>query len=165
MASLLIFLSICKFLFLRALRFFLGLLILFLLLCVVSRFSLLFAFYSFESFSHQRSLIVFHLILSYNKSSQVIRTFLSILADLNNAVVWMVSTRPLFSPFTNPLWIVRSASISPLPSCFIVLFDLWQGLGNYLSFLFLLILLCGMPGQQSLLCGRFSFLFFFVDNH
>ena len=36
----------------------------------------------------------FHWSLSYSKSSQVTSTILSILADLNRVVVWMVSTRP-----------------------------------------------------------------------
>ena len=44
--------------------------------------------------------------LSDNKSSQVFKTLLSILANLNYAVVWMVSTHPLIpkysSPCTNP---------------------------------------------------------------
>ena len=35
-----------------------------------------------------------------------------------------------------------------------------KGLGTYLSFRFLLIVLCGPPGRQSPLFGRFSFLFF-----
>ena len=56
--------------------------------------------------------MVFHLSLSDSKSSQVFRTLLSILTDLNNAIVWMVSTRPLISKssssFTNPLGIVPS---------------------------------------------------------
>ena len=60
-----------------------------------------------ESFSHQRQLMVFHWSLSDSKSSQVFRTFLSILVDLNNAVIWMASTRPLIfkpsSPCINPL--------------------------------------------------------------
>ena len=38
--------------------------------------------------------MVFHWSLSDSKSPQVSRTLLSILAVLNNAVVWMVSTRP-----------------------------------------------------------------------
>ena len=58
--------------------------------------------YSSSSFSHQR--------LSDNKCPQVSRTLLSILADLNNAVVWIFSTRPLISKSscmcTNPLVIV-----------------------------------------------------------
>ena len=60
-----------------------------------------------QSFSHQRKLMIFHWRLSDSKSPQVSRTLLSILAVLNNAVVWMVSTRPPTSkssrPFNNPL--------------------------------------------------------------
>ena len=51
--------------------------------------------------------MVFHWSLSDSKSLQVFRILLSILAYLNNAVVWKVSTRPLISnsssPFINPL--------------------------------------------------------------
>ena len=51
--------------------------------------------------------MIFHLSLSDSKSPQVSRTRLSILAVLSNAVVWIVSTRPLTSkssrPFNNPL--------------------------------------------------------------
>ena len=39
--------------------------------------------------------MVFHWSLSDSKSPQVSKTLLSILAVLNNAVVWMVSIRPL----------------------------------------------------------------------
>ena len=57
------------------------------------------------NFSHQ--LMVFPSSLSVSKSPQVSRTLLSILADRNNAVVWMVSICPLISksssPCTNPL--------------------------------------------------------------
>ena len=60
--------------------------------------------------------MVFHWSLSDSKSPQVTRTLLSILTVLNNAVVWMVSTRPLtfksFSPFNNPLVTVRNAPIT-----------------------------------------------------
>ena len=60
--------------------------------------------------------MVFHWSLSDNMSSQVSRTLLSILADLNNAVVWMVSTRALISssssPFTDSLVAVPSALIT-----------------------------------------------------
>ena len=38
--------------------------------------------------------MVFHWRLSDNKSRQVSWTLLSILADLTNAVVWTISTRP-----------------------------------------------------------------------
>ena len=58
-----------------------------------------------ESFSYK--LMAFHMTLSDNKCPQVSRTPHSILAYLNDALVWMVSTRFLifqFScPFINPL--------------------------------------------------------------
>ena len=51
--------------------------------------------------------MVFHWSLTDSKSPQVSRTLLSILAVLNNVVVWMVPTRPPTSkssnPFSNPL--------------------------------------------------------------
>ena len=60
--------------------------------------------------------MVFHWSLSDSKSSQVSRTRLSILAVLSNAVVWIVSTRPLTSkssrPFNNPLVTVPNAPIT-----------------------------------------------------
>ena len=45
--------------------------------------------------------------LSDSKSTQISNTLLSILAGLNNAVIWMVSTCPLISKSSNP-------SINPL---------------------------------------------------
>ena len=58
----------------------------------------------------------FHWSLSDSKSPHFSRTLLSILADLSNTVVWMVSTRPLISksstPFNNPFVIVPSASFT-----------------------------------------------------
>ena len=60
--------------------------------------------------------MVFHWRLSDSKSPQVSRILLSILAVFNNAVVWMVSTRPPTSkssrPFNNPLVTVPKAPIT-----------------------------------------------------
>ena len=60
--------------------------------------------------------MVFHWSLSDSKSPQVSRALLSILAVLNNVVVWIVSTRPptskSSSPFSNPLVIVSNAPIT-----------------------------------------------------
>ena len=60
--------------------------------------------------------MVLHWSLSDSKSPQVSRTLLSILAVLNNVVVWMVSTRPptskSSSPFRNPLVTVPNAPIT-----------------------------------------------------
>ena len=59
--------------------------------------------------------MVFRWSLSDSKSPQVSRALLSILAVLNNVVVWMVSTRPLnsksSSPFDNPSVTVPRAPI------------------------------------------------------
>ena len=61
-------------------------------------------------FLHKRKLVIFHWSLSDNKSPQVSSILLSILADLNNAVVWMVSThtpiRHSYSLFNKLLSIV-----------------------------------------------------------
>ena len=60
--------------------------------------------------------MVFHCSVSESKSPQVSRTLRSILGVLNNAVVWMVSTRPptskSSSPFSNPLVTVPNATIT-----------------------------------------------------
>ena len=76
--------------------------------------------------------------LSESKSPQVSKTLLSILAVLNNVVVWMVSTRPSSSkypnPFYNPLVTVTKESIT---ICIIVMFhSFFNSLANsrYLSF-------------------------------
>ena len=51
--------------------------------------------------------MIFNRSLSKSKSPKVFRFLFSILADLNNAIVWMVSPHPLISkstcPCTNPL--------------------------------------------------------------
>ena len=61
-------------------------------------------------------LMVFLWSLSDSKSPQVFRTLLSIMAVLNNAIVWIVSTLPptskSSSPFSNPLVIVPRATIT-----------------------------------------------------
>ena len=60
--------------------------------------------------------MVFHWGFSDSNSRQVSRTRPKILAVLSNAVVWIVSTRPLISkssrPFNNPLFIVPNAPIT-----------------------------------------------------
>ena len=60
--------------------------------------------------------MVFHWSSSDSKSPQVSRTRLRILAVLNNAVIWIVSTRPPTSKssraFNNPLVIVPKAPIT-----------------------------------------------------
>ena len=96
-------------------------------------------------------------------------TLLSILADLNNAVAWMVSTRPLISKFSsffiNTLVTVPRASII---ICINVTFMFHSCFFNYLTrstnlffffFFFLLILLYGKSEQQRPQFCKFSFFF------
>ena len=59
------------------------------------------------------SRVVFHWSLSDNKFPQVSRTLLSILAYLNNAVVWMVSTCSLISKFPSPFTNYLRGVLSP----------------------------------------------------
>ena len=60
--------------------------------------------------------MVFHWSLNDSKSPQLFRTLLSILAVLNNDVVWMVSTHPptskSSSPFNNPSVTLPKAPIT-----------------------------------------------------
>ena len=113
--------------------------------------------------------MVFQWSLRDRKSPQVFRTFLSILADLNNAAVWMVWARSLIfnssSSLTKRLWgfYFKCSGYkwyhrhlnSPL------IFVLSQGLSTFLSFRFLWCSLCRLLWHQNPLFGRFSFFFFF----
>ena len=69
-----------------------------------------------QNFSRQCHLVVVLWSLSDNKSPRVSWTLLSILADLNNAVIWMVSILPLIfnssSLVSKPLETVPSAQIT-----------------------------------------------------
>ena len=84
--------------------------------------------------------MVFHWSLSDSKSSQVSRTLLSILAVLNNAVVWMVFTLPptskSSSPFSNPLVTVPNApiTIGIIVTCMFRSFFSSLARSRYLSF-------------------------------
>ena len=98
---------------------------------------ILLLFSPWEFFSHQ--LMVFHWNLS-DKSPQVSRTLLSIMADLNNAVIWMVSTRLLISKFssscTGPLATVPRAPITISITAIFMLHSFLSSLARskYLSF-------------------------------
>ena len=116
--------------------FFFFLLLLLLLLLLLS--------YFFISFSHLRYLMVFHWSLSGNKSPQVSRTLLSILADLNNAVVWMVSTHPLIFQVLLSLYLTFGVCtestnynlVSTSLSCSVVFSVFQRRLGTYKKFQF-----------------------------
>ena len=98
-----------------------------------------------ESFSRQRYLMVFHWNLNDNESSQVARTLLSILDDLSNPVVGIVSTRCLISksssPFTNPFVIVPRAPITIDIAVTFVIHNIFNSLARC-RFLFFLLLSC-----------------------
>ena len=99
--------------------------------------------------------MVFHRTLSDNKSPRVCSTLLSILTDLNNAVVWMVSTSPLISkssgPTINPSVTVIKAPVIIVNFMFHSFFFQFLSKVQVLIFLFafFFILLFGQPGQQS----------------
>ena len=82
----------------------------------------------------------FHRSLSDSKSPPNSRTLLSILADLNNSVVWIVSTRALISytssPFTKPLVTVPSTPITVGIAITFILHSFFRPLARsrYLSF-------------------------------
>ena len=95
---------------------------------------------------------------------QVSWNLLSIQADLNNAVVWMVSTHPSISESFNPstifCWMYRVLQLqleSMSPSCSLDFSFLYQCLGTYLYFPFS----SALPGGQL----EQHVLSFFVDSH
>ena len=124
---------------------------------------LLLSFYSFESFSHQHLLIVFHLSLEWQQVFSSLQNFFIILAGLNNAVVSMVFSRPLnsnsSSHCTTPFVTVLSVPITigiTVTFMFYGVFNSQARSNNYLSFHFLSVLLWGQPKRQSSLLCRFS---------
>ena len=84
-------------------------------------------YYYFESFSHQRLLIVSHWRLSDSKSPQVAKT-LCILADLIYAVIWRVFTCLLIfkssGSFTNSLGVIPSAQKTII--IIIIILFIWE---------------------------------------
>ena len=109
--------------------------------------------------------MVSHWSLRESKSPQISRTLLSILADLTNAVIWMVSTYLLLSksssPFANLRGLFQVHQLQLVsPSGSVAASALWQGPDIYPSFCLLLILLIGPPERQSPLFSRFSFYLF-----
>ena len=106
--------------------------------------------------------MVVHWSLSDSKSRQVSRTLLSILAVLNNVIVWTVSTPPptskSFSPFRNPLVTIPNSpiTISIIVTCMFYRF-FFNSLASsrYLSFLSQCF--SGQPGQKNRQFCNFSF--------
>ena len=123
-------------------------------------------------FTHQLMLMIFHWSLSDSKSLQVSRTLLSILAVLNNAVVWMVSTRrptsKSSSPFSNPLVTVPKVpiTIGIIVTCMFHSFFNSLARSRYLSFFshsFSFILWSARTAKSTILQFLFFSFFFLVD--
>ena len=114
--------------------------------------------------------MVFHWSLSDNKSPQVSRTRLRILAVLSNAVVWIVSTRPPTSkssrPFNNPLVFVPNVPITIGTIVTFMFHSFFNSLARsrYLSFFslsFRFFLWSAGTAKSTIL----QILFFFVDYY
>ena len=117
----------------------------------------------FSEFSHQHLQIVFHWSLRDSKSPQVSMTLLSILADLNNDLFWMVSTCPLISKFPSPCNTLFVTVLSaPMKTGITVTFSfhsfsvLLYGLPTFLFIHFLSVITCGELERQSPLFARFA---------
>ena len=103
--------------------------------------------------------MVFPWSLSDSKSSRVSRTLLSILIDLNNAVIWTISNASI--PLSKPLGSIPSASIIISVT---VTFPLHRFLSTLasLSFCFFLVFTLWSVGtKNSTVTASFLFFFFF----
>ena len=122
-----------------------------------------------ESFSRQ----VFDWRSSDSMSPQVSRTLLSILADQNNDVAWIVSTHPLISMFsslcTDPLVTVSSVPTTidiTVTFMFHSFFILKQGHSTYPSFcIFSFLLWFAGTTKFTILQVLFFFFFFFFGYY
>ena len=114
--------------------------------------------------------MVLHWSLSDNKSPQVSRTRLRILAVLSNTVVWIVSTRPQISKssrtFNNPLVIVPNAPITIGTIVTFIFHSFFNSLArsrylSFISFSFRFILWSAGTAKSTFL----QLFFFFVDYY
>ena len=113
--------------------------------------------------------MVFFQEFNSSKRSLVSGTLLSILVNLNNAIVWMVSTCPLISNsfilFTKPLGIAPSVPITTAITVTFMFRVFFSSLArSRYRFRFLLILLCGLPKRQSPLLNKISFFFLTITR-
>ena len=119
-----------------------------------------------ESFSHHFKLMVFHWSLSDSKSPQVSRTLLSILAVLNNVVVWMVSTHPPTSkssrPFNNPFVTISKAPITIGIIVTFMFLSFFNSLGRSRKILFTFLQFYSVVSRNSKVHNFASSLFFLL---
>ena len=115
----------------------------------------------------------FSLGLSNSKSPQVSRILLCNLANLNNAVVWRVYTRPLISksssPFINFWWLNRVHKLQMVSlsfPCFIVLgIFCSRGMSRYFSlFLLSFSFTQGLTGMTNSTIRLVIFFFFIIRS-
>ena len=114
--------------------------------------------------------MLFHWSLSDSKSCQVSRTFLSILTDLYNVVVWIVSTCSLISKPSSPLLILlRNVPSAPITTGITATF-MFRGffflcfpskVGILISLFFLFLLSHCSTGSLSFFLSFFFFFFCF----
>ena len=121
-----------------------------------------------EFFFHQRQVMVSQRSLSDGKSPKVCMTLLSIMADLNDTVVWTVSTGPLISKSSSSLaklfWIAPSARIATFIYVTFIFYCLfWQCVSTYFSFRFLWFSLCSLQLASKSFFRKV--LFFFCYHH
>ena len=112
--------------------------------------------------------MVFRQNLSNSKSTEISRTPLSILDNLNYAEVWIISTCPFisksFRPFTNPLEIIPSAPNTigiTVTIVFKSFLFLWQNVGTYSSFWSFKILPRGLAMTAKFTIQKIPFVFVF----
>ena len=111
--------------------------------------------------------MVFYWSLSHNKSPQVSWTLFGILAVLNNAIVWILSTRPPTSkssnPLNDPLVTVPKApiTIGIIVTFMFHIFFNSLARGTYPSFHFPSVLLWSAGTAKSTILQVLFFLFFF----
>ena len=117
--------------------------------------------------------MVFHWSLNDSMSPQVSRTLLSILAVLNNVIVWMASTRPptskSSSPFDNPLVTVPKAPITIGTIVTLIFHSFFNSLARsrYLSFFshsFSFILWSARTAKSTILQILFFFLLIIIRS-
>ena len=125
-------------------------------------------FYSFLSFSNQCQPMVSHRSLSDCKFPQVSRALLSILANLNNALVWKVFTHPLISksssPCTNLLVTIPRAPIITGITVTFMFYSFFNSLvrSRYLSFFSFSFNLLWLAGTAKLTILQVLFFYVFI---
>ena len=112
--------------------------------------------------------MVFHRSVSDSKSPQISRILLSILAILNNAVVWVVSIHPpisnSYSLLLKPLETAPSASVTIGITVTLMIHSFLSSLARSTYLLIFSFLLGGPLRRQNPLYGRFPVFFLIITR-